>query len=194
MRRRKCISVSSSKDRTRTGEKWSINARCEYSNLPPATYRFRVIACNNSGVWNEEGAALDFAIAPAYYQTNWFRALCVLAFLAMLLDHLSASRSVRLAHQFNMRLEERVSERTRIARDLHDTLLQSFQGLMLRFQTVDEMLPMRPMEAKTAIESALDRADQAIIEGRDAITDMRISSVASHDLSKSMTALMTRPE
>ena len=97
----------------------------------------------------------------------------------------------QLAHQFNMRLEARVGERTRIARELHDTLLQSFQGLMLRFQTVDEMLPMRPMEAKTALESALDRADQAIIEGRDTITDMRISSVASHDLSKSMTALMT---
>ncbi len=164
--------------------------RVEYSNLPPGNYRFHVIACNNSGVWNEEGAFLDFSIAPTYYQTNWFRALCVLTFLTMLWT-VYQLRARQLAHQFNMRLEERVSERTRIARDLHDTLLQSFQGLMLRFQTVDEMLPMRPMEAKTAIESALDRADQAIIEGRDTITDMRISSVASHDLSKSMTALMT---
>ena len=57
--------------------------RVEYSNLPPGNYRFRVIASNNSGVWNEQGAALDFAIAPAYYQTNWFRGLCVLAFLAL---------------------------------------------------------------------------------------------------------------
>jgi len=55
-----------------------------YTNLPPRHYRFRVMACNNSGVWNEEGASLDFAIAPAYYQTNWFRALCVVAFLALL--------------------------------------------------------------------------------------------------------------
>jgi PAS domain S-box-containing protein len=55
-----------------------------YTNLPPRTYRFRVIACNNDGVWNEEGAVLDFAIAPAYYQTNWFRALCAAAFLALL--------------------------------------------------------------------------------------------------------------
>jgi len=53
-------------------------------NLPPRNYRFRVIACNNSGMWNERGASLDFAIAPAYYQTNWFRALCVPAFLALL--------------------------------------------------------------------------------------------------------------
>ena len=54
-----------------------------YTNLAPGKYRFRVTACNNSGVWNEQGAALDFAIAPAYFQTNWFRALCVLAFLAL---------------------------------------------------------------------------------------------------------------
>src|SRR5580692_2314469 len=90
-----------------------------------------------------------------------------------------------------LRVEERVAERTRVARELHDTLLQSFQGLMLRFQTVDEMLPARPMDAKTALEGALDRADQAISEGRDAITDIRTSALASHDLEKSITALLT---
>jgi signal transduction histidine kinase len=89
------------------------------------------------------------------------------------------------------RLEERIRERMRIARDLHDTLLQSFQGLMLRFQAVDDMLPARPSEAKEALEGALDRADQAISEGRDAIADMRTPMLASHDLTKSMTTLMT---
>jgi signal transduction histidine kinase len=89
------------------------------------------------------------------------------------------------------RLEERIQERMRIARDLHDTLLQSFQGLMLRFQAVDDMLPARPSEAKEALEGALDRADQAISESRDAIADMRTPMLASHDLAKSMTALMT---
>ena len=58
--------------------------RVEYSNLPPRHYRFRVMACNNSGVWNEQGASLDFTIDPAYWQTNWFRALCVAALLALL--------------------------------------------------------------------------------------------------------------
>ena len=91
-----------------------------------------------------------------------------------------------------MGLEARVNERTRIARELHDTLLQSFQGLMLRFQTVDEMLPARPLDAKKALEGALNRADQALIEGRDAITDMRASTWVGHDLEKSMTALMTK--
>jgi signal transduction histidine kinase len=89
------------------------------------------------------------------------------------------------------RYNERLSERTRIARELHDTLLQSFQGLMLRFQTVDEMLPARPMEAKEALEGALNRGDQAISEGRDAITDLRTSAVPGHDLEESITALMT---
>jgi len=75
-----------------------------------------------------------------------------------------------LQRQFNMTLEARVGERTRIARELHDTLLQSFQGLMLRFQAVAEMLPARPMDAKKVLEGALDRGDQAISEGREAIT------------------------
>ena len=56
----------------------------QYSNLPPGPYRFRVIACNNSGVWNEQGDSLEFSIAPAYYQTNWFRVLCAVLFLALL--------------------------------------------------------------------------------------------------------------
>jgi signal transduction histidine kinase len=100
-------------------------------------------------------------------------------------------RVQQLQHQFAIGLEARVNERTRIARELHDTLLQSFQGLMLRFQTVGEMLPARPLDAKKALEGALDRADEAISEGRDAITDIRASALASLDLEKSITALMT---
>jgi signal transduction histidine kinase/ligand-binding sensor domain-containing protein len=161
-----------------------------YTNLPPRNYRFRVAACNNSGVWNEAGTFLDFSIAPAYYQTTWFLVSCVVVFLVLLWG-IYRLRVQQLQHQFAIGLEARVNERTRIARELHDTLLQSFQGLMLRFQTVDEMLPARPMEAKKALEGALDRADQAISEGRDAITDIRASTLASRDLEKSITALMT---
>jgi signal transduction histidine kinase len=149
-----------------------------------------VIACNNDGLWNEEGATLDFSIAPAWYQTNWFR-MASAATLLMLLYLFYQIRLRQLHHQFSIGLEARVNERTRIARELHDTLLQSFQGLMLRFQTVDEMLPARPLDAKKALEGALDRADEAISEGRDAITDIRTSTLASHDLAKSIAALMT---
>ena len=71
--------------------------RVEYSNLPPRNYRFRVMACNNSGVWNEDGASLDFSIAPAYYQTNWFRVLCFGSFPCVALGGLSNACSATAA-------------------------------------------------------------------------------------------------
>jgi len=89
--------------------------------------------------------------------------------------------------QLALQFEERLAERTRIARELHDTLLQSFQGLMLHFQTVNDLLP--PGKAKEALEKALDRADQAIVEGRDAIQNLRSSTTVTNDLAQAMTAL-----
>jgi signal transduction histidine kinase/ligand-binding sensor domain-containing protein len=159
-----------------------------YTNLPPRDYRFRVMACNNSGVWNEQGAFLDFTIAPAFYQTNWFRVLCVALFLALLWT-LYLLRIRQLAHQFNMTLEARVNERTRIARELHDTLLQSFQGLLLRFQSVLKMLPGRPAEARQRLENALDQAAAAITEGRDAVQGLRLSAVEMNDLANGIFAI-----
>jgi len=155
-----------------------------YNDLPPRNYRFRVMASNNSGVWNEAGAAFDFSIAPAYYQTAWFQALCVAAFLALLWG-LYRYRLHQIAREFNVRLEERVGERTRIARDLHDTLLQSFQGLMLRLQVVDDLLPHG--KAKDELEKTLDRADQAIAEGRTAVYDLRSSATTTNDLAHAVT-------
>jgi hypothetical protein len=105
-----------------------------YTDLPPGKYSFRVIACNSEGIWNDSAAKLDFFVARAYYQTSWFRALCVLALLALLWA-LYQLRLRQLARQFNMRLEERVGERTRIARDLHDTLLQSISAK--QWQTIN---------------------------------------------------------
>ena len=157
-----------------------------YTDLDPGNYRFRVIACNNSGVWNEEGASLDFSIAPAYWQTNWFRALCVLGFMALLWA-LYLLRVRHLRSQFNMTLDARVGERTRIARELHDTLLQSFQGLLLRFQTVYEMLP--PAPAKEVLGSAIDQTAQAITEGRHAVQGLRASTIETNDLALALTSL-----
>ena len=88
-----------------------------------------------------------------------------------------------------MMLEARVGERTRIARELHDTLLQSFHGLLLRFQTVDNMLPDRPIEAKERMESAIDQAAQAITEGRDAVFELRASAVEANDLVQALSML-----
>jgi signal transduction histidine kinase/ligand-binding sensor domain-containing protein len=159
-----------------------------YSDLSPGNYRFRVTACNNSGVWNEAGTFLDFSIAPAYYQTKWFRALCLAAFLGLLWA-LYQFRLHQLQRQFSAGLEARVSERTRIARELHDTLLQSFHGLMLRFQAATNLLPDNPAEAKRSFESTIDQAAQAITEGRDAVQGLRSSTVESNDLARAISTL-----
>jgi ligand-binding sensor domain-containing protein len=165
-----------------------INPRhSHYTNLRPGLYRFHAIASNNSGVWNEQGDTLEFSIAPAYYQTNWFRALCVAAFIALLWGGYQL-RVRHLHHEFAMTLEARVGERTRIARDLHDTLLQSFQGLVFRFQAALNQLPNRPEKAYEVLESALISADQAIAEGRSAIQELRSGSFQESNLEQMLLA------
>jgi signal transduction histidine kinase/ligand-binding sensor domain-containing protein len=172
-----------------TGWRELVNQRhVHYTNLPPGNYRFRVIACNNSGVWNETGAFLDFSIAPAFYQTIWFRLALVVLFLALLWAAYMF-RVRQLAMQFNRTLDARVNERTRIARDLHDTLLQSFQGLLLRFQSILKILPERPLEAMQRLESAIDQAAEAITEGRDAVQGLRTSASESNDLANGIIAI-----
>ena len=157
-----------------------------YTNLAPRKYRFRVMACNNSGVWNGAGSFLDFSIAPAYYQTTWFRALCAAAFLGLLWA-LYQLRLRQLARQFNIGLEARVNERTRIARELHDTLLQSFHGLMFQFQAARNMLPRRPDEAMDVLDGAIGATEQAISEGRSAIQQLRSEQVDESDLARWLT-------
>ena len=154
-----------------------------YTDLPPRNYRFRVMASNNSGVWNESGDAFNFSVAPAYYQTRLFQTLCALAGLAVLWG-LYRYRLHQIAREFNVRLDERVVERTRLARDLHDTLLQSFQGLMLRLQVVDDLLPQG--KAKAELEETLDLADRAIAEGRSAVYDLRSSTTTTNELAQAV--------
>jgi signal transduction histidine kinase len=147
-----------------------------------------VIACNNSGVWNEQGDSLEFSIAPAYYQTNWFRALCAVLVLPLVWA-IYQIRVRQLRHEFALTLEARVGERTSIARDLHDTLLQSFHGLMLRFEIVSQMLPDRPVEAKERLEGAMKQAADAITQGRDAVQGLRASTVQTNDLARAVNSL-----
>jgi signal transduction histidine kinase/ligand-binding sensor domain-containing protein len=170
--------------------KEAVNGRqVHYSNLAPKNYRFRVIASNNSGVWNEQGASLDFSIAPAYYQTAWFGVLCMAIFLSLLWAlYLFRLRQIRL--QFNAGLEASVDERTRIARELHDTLLQSLHGLMFQFQAARNILPQRPENEKVmqALDDAILGTESAITESRDAIRDLRPQPVAESDLAQLLTA------
>lgn len=154
--------------------------RAQYSNLRPGQYRFRVLASNNSGVWNEQGAVLQLAIAPAYYETRWFQALCAAAIAALLWTaHRAYVR--HLVHEMNVTLEARVDERTRIARELHDTLLQSFHGLLLMFQSALQLLPDRPVEARRRLEHALEQATAATTEARQAVQGLRASTIETTD-------------
>ena len=157
-----------------------------YSNLPPRSYRFRVIVANNSSVWNEAGDVLDFSIAPALYQTTWFAVACVALFLVSVWS-VYRLRLLQLQRQFNMRLEERVGERTRIARELHDTLLQSFQALVLRFRTVYYRMPAG--DPKEELDGAINQAAQAITEGRNAVQGLRSTVVITTELATALSIL-----
>lgn len=159
-----------------------------YTRLGPGKYHFQVIACNNDGVWNEAGAFLDFGIAPTWYQTNWFRVLCGVVFF-LLLWILYQLRLRQLKRQFTLTLGTRVDERVRIARELHDTLLQSFHGLMFQFQAARNQLPRRPESAMQALDEAILATEHALAEGRDAIHDLRPEPAAQHDLAELLTAV-----
>jgi signal transduction histidine kinase/ligand-binding sensor domain-containing protein len=135
-----------------------------YTNLPPGRYAFRVRAANNDGVWNNAGATLNFRLAPAYFQTAWFRLLCIGAALlgAVLLFKArlrSAKRNMRL------RYEERMEERTRIAQDLHDHLIQEMVGISMQLEVADELTP-GGAGAKTVLQRALALSRSSIADGR----------------------------
>ena len=160
-----------------------------YRNLGPGAYRFHVLASSGEGLWNGAEDTYSFTVSPAFWQTWWFRLSCftaiALASLLLYRQHMN-----RLTHQLNLNFQERLAERTRIARELHDTLLQSFQGLILRFQAAERLLPTQPLEAKAALNGALDRADQAILEGRDAIRNIRSSTRQTRELAQTLNAMI----
>lgn len=158
-----------------------------YTNLGPGSYRFRVIACNNDGVWNESGAFINFLIPPAVFQTYWFRAAWITISL-VLIGALYQLRLRRLRAEHHARLAERLSERERIARELHDTLLQGVQGLILRFQAAAEQIPANE-PARATLEGALDRADQVVAEGRESVLNLRVSSCDSGELPVAFAAI-----
>lgn len=142
-----------------------------YANLGPGTYRFRVEATADSEHWAGIEDALVFAVRPAFYQRTWFLVLCLLP-IGLLLWFFYWMRMRYVTSRIKDRLEQRANERLRIARELHDTLLQSIHGLMLRFhyaaEQLDDSHPVRP-----ALRVALQRADDLILEGRNRVQDLR---------------------
>jgi len=159
-----------------------------YTNLGAGFYRFRLVASNSEGLWNGPEAAIGFEVEPTLSETWWFRSAMVLCVgLVALAAYLIRMR--QLTRLLNARFEERLAERVRVARELHDTLLQSFQGLLLRFQTAYALFDKRPTDAKDVLGSSIDQTAQAITEGREAVQGLRASTVESNDLAQAITTL-----
>jgi len=153
-----------------------------YSDLPPGPYQFHVIACNEDGLWNEAGANLNFSVTPAYYQSLWFRLACAGLVLA-LLSALYRLRVRQIAEQMNVRFDERLAERTRLARDFHDTLLQTIQGSKM---VADDALEDNadPIRMRSALERLSKWLGQAMEEGRSALNSLRSSTTQRNDLAE----------
>jgi signal transduction histidine kinase/ligand-binding sensor domain-containing protein len=155
-----------------------------YSNLPPRSYRFRVAAVNNDGVWSETDAQLQLTIPPAFYQTGWFKVFCAAAVVAVICLTF-AVYAWQLKARLRGRVAERMIERERIARELHDTFLQSVQGLMLRFQVAMEKIP-HSEPARQLMSNALSRADDVLVEGRERVTELRTAGQQNEDLPQAL--------
>lgn len=155
-----------------------------YSDLRPGSYRFRVIASNNDGVWNEVGATLDFTIPPAWFQTVWFRIAAILAVLLVVFA-IYRLRVRQIAHELNARFDERLAERTRLARELHDTFLQTIQGSkMVADDALDQ--PADPVRLRRTLEQLSVWLGQAVTEGRAALNSLRSSTTEKNDLASAL--------
>jgi signal transduction histidine kinase len=151
-----------------------------YNDLPPGDYRFRVIACNNDGLWNDAGDSLSFTIAPAWYQARLFRAACLIfGILALWAVYRLRVRQIKAAAA--TRFNERLAERTRVARDIHDTLLQTIQGSKMVTEDALEHAA-EPGRLRTAIEQLDNWLARATREGRAALNSLRAASTEGHDL------------
>jgi signal transduction histidine kinase/ligand-binding sensor domain-containing protein len=161
--------------------------RAFYSDLPPGNYQFHVIACNNDGVWNEQGATARFTVLPAFFQTAWFRASSLLAG-AGLLWLLYALRVRRLATSIQSRFHDRLEERERIARDLHDTLLQGIFSASIHFDVADNRLPT-DSPAKPSVQRGMELLAQVSKEGRNTLLALRTSASSQSDLEEALSRL-----
>ena len=159
-----------------------VNTRREafYPHLPPGKYVFRVTACNDDGLWNDNGAILALSVAPAYWQSLPFQVICLTLVVALAFTfHMLRLR--RLGSLIKEKLYERTAERERIARDLHDSFFQDIQGLLLRFNTATNMLH-RAEPARRILEDALSQSDVTMQEGRERLLDGRLRALDSSDL------------
>ncbi|MEV4782645.1 ligand-binding sensor domain-containing protein [Burkholderia sp. LMU1-1-1.1] len=155
-----------------------------YTNLQPGRYRFQVIAANRDGVWNTEGAGLDIELSPTFLQSVWFKLLCG-ALLILLVALAWRWRLAQVARLIEARQLERLSERERIARALHDTFLQQAQGTILMMQAAMEQIPPA-LPARAAMERGIGYIERALIEGRDEVMGLRSASSGNETLAQAL--------
>ena len=155
-----------------------------YTDIPVGVHAFHIRASNGDGVWDREGIVYNVNQKPFFYQTAAFQLAAVMA-AVLLLVGVYQLRLRQAAARLSARLEERLAERERIARDLHDTLLQGFQGLILRFHDAMMEIP-EPEPARRLMETALDRADEVMAEGRDRVVGLHPSFDRARDLAQSL--------
>lgn len=151
-----------------------------YTNLGPGAYRFRVRASNGDGLWNGAEASLPFEILPTFWQTAWFQLSAVL-FCGVVGWGLYRLRVRQMARQLSVRFEERLGERTRIAQELHDTLLQGFVSASMQLHVAVERLP-EDSPARSSFSRVTDLMGRVIEEGRNAVRGLRSSDSTPHDL------------
>jgi signal transduction histidine kinase/ligand-binding sensor domain-containing protein len=153
-----------------------------YTNLEPGGYRFRVLAANNDGVWNQDGASIDFSILPAFYQTRLFELLCFAAAAAIAWS-LYRLRLRQMQAAWQTRFEERLAERTRLAQDLHDELLQNAMGVSLQLEATDSLIE-ETHAAKRHLLHALDLSRALMQQGREVLRDLRAKSRDAADITR----------
>jgi ligand-binding sensor domain-containing protein/signal transduction histidine kinase len=157
-----------------------------YAALPAGVFNFRVQAASSRGVWSEPGVRLEMEILPPLWKTAWFEALCGALVLALVWG-LHRARMYQLAREFHAQVEGRVDERLRVARELHDTLLQSCQASLIQMQAARDLFSRRPEQAAHNLDDAITMAAGAIVEGRGAIQELRSQPPVQDDLVKVLT-------
>jgi signal transduction histidine kinase len=156
-----------------------------FGHLKPGRYTFQVAARNSDGVWNDAQTSLNFTIQPAFYQTLWFQLFYVLAG-AVLIWLLYRLRLRQMTARMHLRYSERLAERTRIARDLHDTLLQSLAGVSLQLDGISKQAAVRPERFVGPVDQVREKVDACFLEARAKVWSLRSTSLEGPGLAATL--------
>ena len=161
--------------------------QAHYTNLAPANYRFRVRAASGTGPWSEMQFEVPFSITPAFYQTRWFLLLCV-ATAGCIIWIVYRLRVRQIAGRLDSQFEARLAERTRIAQDLHDTLLQGVLSASMQLNVANDQLTS-DSPAKPLVSRVLQLMGTVVDDGRNAVRGLRLSRDDAQDLEQAFSRI-----